>query len=466
MLVTDYEIEHATSEQLMLVGQIYVLMAKKAIDISGLTSYVTDLMKEPCGPNQSGFTEFNEFINDASEGTVHDSVSRKESLGLKLGFDMRKNIHLKSDEILKSDIQQWYKEQQIKKMEALLKDPLKFNKQLEDLKRTKFVSGRVRVSKYNKVVRGQSRTPNRFERRVDGKIGLKNKPTGIVKSSQKSQKMIDKIEIPKTEDLSMKIWNDAKQQAAISAGISAVLNIGDLINGNVGTYVGNVGLSAGQAVATSTLTNVGQQVIGDWSGPVASVVVGSIMPVYSVGGDGDIEKFMRSMGTTIVSTGTAIAGAKGGAIIGGCVGGPIGAAVGGVVGGIIGSIFGKKVSKGVGISKMSKQQKIEIKKAMEEHKHKVISESMEKVKQELATKGQVLEARTPEEFESQIKSGQIKIKILGMEDLAQGHAASSAAVSSQKFMRESVRYIFILAKSYSPTGNITDGLKRLKTSLQ
>eukprot|EP01084_Bolivina_argentea_P298193 513833_1 len=173
------------------------------------------------------------------------------------------------------------------------------------------------------------------------KIKVKN--TGKTRISKGNKQQITK---------QLKIQN-LKQQlkfsTTLSVGMSAVININLLLQGQIVDYLSSVMWDAGvAAVITSCEVGLEETVLESVS-PGIGVAIFAVIDVANAFQTGDWERVALNLGLNVGSTVGALGGGYVGGIGGAAIGSAvpiIGTAIGGVIGGVIGAIGGAVMSRG------------------------------------------------------------------------------------------------------------------------
>lgn len=248
--------------------------------------------------------------------------------------------------------------------------------------------------------------------------------------------------------------------AAMGAGIGAVFSIPMLLRGEYANFFIEVGVNGGMGAAAAGISRVISSSLGEAAGPVAVIILGTLVDTVGLCKSGDWSRFGKNMGINIGATAVGFAGAKGGAFLGGAIGSivpgigtAIGATVGGVVGGIGGALFGRKILAKTGLGSVTKAEKRQIARAKETY----LKEKIAEVNKGLSSKGLKLpDELTPKEFEAMLHDEQIKLQFSNSWEKLPGLTGAA-----RDAYHGAIKAAFILARLCSSRGDITDGLRTM-----
>ena len=258
--------------------------------------------------------------------------------------------------------------------------------------------------------------------------------------------------------------NNMGVSAAMGAGFGAVFSIPLLMQGQYAQFFLAIGKSGGMGAASAGLSHVIAGTLGEAAGPVAVIVLGTIFDTVGLCKSGDWSRFGKNMGLNVGSTAVGFGCAKGGAVLGASIGsifpGPgtiIGGFIGGLAGGIGGALFGHKVLSKVGLGGMTKHEQIKL----EEAKQTYLKGKMEDLNKNLAKQGMKIPDKTsPKEFEALLHNEEIKLEYQHKWD-----QLPTLGKEARGVFNSAIKTAFIFARLCSPSGDITDGLKIMITTL-
>jgi hypothetical protein len=123
---------------------------------------------------------------------------------------------------------------------------------------------------------------------------------------------------------------------SLSAGVSFVFNISDLIQGNIWTFTTNIAKDTAISASSSGLSIACENipVLAEGSGVIIIGLIDGVNAIQT----GDWSRFGLNIGLNTCATIGAVGAGKGGAAVGTAIWPGAGTIVGGLVGGIIGGL--------------------------------------------------------------------------------------------------------------------------------
>jgi len=430
----DQLVLSATAEQLRLVAEIYIELTKKGtkifkLFIQRILSISTNTPRFQISPPSDNFIKFDD-IEVRGESMIPEVIQTGgEKLLTDIKFDLLNNRQHRLELTLGKNI--------ILKNLQMDKDTIFTNKQiLESTKKFRDMHTAKRLEQL--LTRNNPRIKPKWTPKIKPNAQPEIKTSTIPKGQPK-------IKINPTE-----LAKNLGVAAALGAGFSVIVNIHQLMEGNYTEFGKNVGVGAVQSVVTVGLSEALNNSLGELAGPVASIIISTLGNTVGVIQSGDWERFFKNSGKCVIASSGGFGGAKLGACIG-TFGGPIGTAVGGVVGGILGYLGTSFVVSKTPLSNITSHE-IQI------EKDKIITEKMKEINTNIGKKGLKLPGKmTTQEFTDQVKDGNLRLKYYEWADLQ-----NAPSLSSQfNHLKDSIKFMFMLAKARSPIGDITLGLRLL-----
>jgi hypothetical protein len=237
----------------------------------------------------------------------------------------------------------------------------------------------------------------------------------------------------------------------VSAGVSAIINVKVLLQGEVLTYLGIVGKDTGVAVLCQgvgvTLEEAGLSTLA----PGASVVVFAVWDAIVASQTGDWSRFGLNFALNAGTTAAALGGAKAGASIGAWAG-PWGAIGGGIVGGLVSAVGARwamgKTPLGVMTSKEDREAVMKL--------AKELNPKLRELGLELDT------TKSFKELTEQLKKGNLAFTTTA--EFAAANRAGAPGVTSALEESGAMDSLLSLASAFSPAARV-EGLKAIKSAL-